>query len=455
MNSYTSHITLYDLAFLGTIFIGLNFTLLLWFTERTNRAANRLLGLALFTIVLRMAWMVGIDIHLATYFPRWNWLPLQFSLALGPLIYFYVLKITRPKYKLGWKDMLHFSPLLLEMAVLVLEVKESIKTGAATYDTLTFKEVNPVLQLLAVISVVAYLYMSRRLIRNFHWRLNANSIDRPKYQLRWLRRLLKRFGLFWLLWLPFMAVDYFYYHHQWGLHAYFPLYLLLAVMMIWIAAAAFLRSGVGVPALASTVSKPSPPAELRQKGKWLRKAMETGMFYRDPDLSLTLLAETLDIHHHELSWIINVALRKNFNDFINEYRVVDVARKMQDPAYDHLTLLGIAFESGFNSKNTFNRAFKQLTGKNPVEYKNQLKKEGPTYNLGRYPKVATIISYYEATPKWSHQKLNRNYMFKNYLKIAWRNIVKNKAHSFINISGLAVGIACSLLILLWVKMSWI
>ena len=42
-------------------------------------------------------------------------------------------------------------------------------------------------------------------------------------------------------------------------------------------------------------------------------------------------------------------------------------------------------------------------------------------------------------------------MFRNYLKIAWRNIVKNKAHSFINISGLAVGIACSLLILLWVQ----
>ncbi len=122
-HAYTFHITLYDLAFLGTIFIGLTFTLLLWFTKKVNRAANRFLALALVTIVLWMAWVLGIDIRLATYFPHWSWLPLQFSLALGPLIYFYVLKITRPEYKFRWKDLLHFSPLLLELGVLVLELR--------------------------------------------------------------------------------------------------------------------------------------------------------------------------------------------------------------------------------------------------------------------------------------------------------------------------------------------
>src|ERR1700761_698667 len=42
-------------------------------------------------------------------------------------------------------------------------------------------------------------------------------------------------------------------------------------------------------------------------------------------------------------------------------------------------------------------------------------------------------------------------MIKNYLKVAWRNLVKNKPHTFINIAGLSVGLACSLLILLWVQ----
>ena len=156
MNPYTFHINLYDLAFLGVLFIGLTFTLLLWFTKRTNRIASRFLALALLTIVLWMAWVLGTDIRMGAYVPHWSWLPLQFTLAIGPLIYFYVLKITRSAYKLGWKNLLHFGPSLLQQDVLVLEVKESIRTGAATYDTLIFRQLEPVLQLFSAISVAIY-----------------------------------------------------------------------------------------------------------------------------------------------------------------------------------------------------------------------------------------------------------------------------------------------------------
>ena len=440
MAVYIFHITPYDLSFLGTIFTGMNFILLLCFTKNTNRAANRMLGLAVLTIVLQITWLLCIDIRLNTYFPHWSWLPLQFSLALGPLIYFYVLKITLPEYKLRWKDVLHFSPVLLQQGTLVLEIKESVRTGAATYDTLIFKQLNPVLQLLAFISVVTYLYLSRRLIRNFHWRMKTNAIDQSPYQLRWLRRLLTGFGRIWLLWVPFTAVDFFYDHHRSGIQAYYSLYLLLALMMIRIGAAAFLRPDVGMPAPALPVSKPSAMADLRQKGKWLRKAMEEGLFYRDAELSLPSLAEKLDIPTHELSRIINVALRKNFNDFINEYRVGEVTQKMPDPAYDHITLLGIAFDCGFNSKTTFNRTFRQMTGKSPAEYKNQLKKERPSYNLERRARFTAVISTQETIPKWSSRKLNRNYMIKNYFKIAWRNISANRLFASLNIAGLAIGI---------------
>jgi hypothetical protein len=56
LHAYTFHINLYDLVFLGTIFIGLNFTPLLWFTKRANQAANRFLALALIAIVLQMVY---------------------------------------------------------------------------------------------------------------------------------------------------------------------------------------------------------------------------------------------------------------------------------------------------------------------------------------------------------------------------------------------------------------
>src|SRR6202012_2954460 len=153
----------YDLAFLGTIFIGLTFSLLLWFAKRTNPVANRFLGLALATIVLWMAWVLGVDIRLDIYFPDWDWLPLRFSLALGPLIYFYVLITTRPEYKFRPKDLLHFIPLLLEQGILILQVHTS-----------TFQQMGPVLHLAAFISISIYLYCSFRLIERFYRRVEFN-----------------------------------------------------------------------------------------------------------------------------------------------------------------------------------------------------------------------------------------------------------------------------------------
>jgi putative ABC transport system permease protein len=449
LNTYTFHITFYDLAFIGTIFIGLSIAFFLWFTKRINRTANRLLALALVIVALQVAWVLGIDIRLSAYYSHWSRLPLQFSLALGPLIYFYVLKITRPEHKFQWRDLLHFSPLFLEFGAQAWEVRDSVKTGAATYETPAFQQLNPVLQLLAFVSVVIYLCLSHRLILRFYRRLKFNWGDRYRHELRWLHRLLAGFGLLWLLWIPFTAADYFYYHYQLSTQAYYPLYLLLAVMIIRMAVVAFLRPEVGVPA-PTPFLKPPLPAELKQKGLWLRKAMETGRHYQDAELSLGSLAETLNMHPHELSRIINVALKKNFNDFVNDFRVRDVARKMQDPAYDHITLLGIAYESGFNSQSTFNRIFRQVTEKSPLEYKNNLKKEQPSYNLGSRQQFAPVILRRETSPAWGHGKLNRNYMFSNYLTIAWRNLIKNKVLSLINIGGLAVGMAVVMLISLWI-----
>jgi putative ABC transport system permease protein len=447
LNTYTFHINFYDLAFLGTVFVGLNFALLLWFAKSINRAANRFLSLALIVIVLWVARLLCIDGRLSAYMPNWNWLPLQFSLALGPLIFFYVLKLTRPEYQFRQKDMLHFSPLLLQLGAHVLEVCESAVPGAATHDTPLFQKLSLVLQLLGFVAVGSYLYLSNRLIERFYRRIRFTSGDRYRHEMRWLRNFLMAFGLQWLLWIPFTAAGYYY---QLGTQFYYPLDLLLALMMIWLSASAFLKPEVSTLTDRSLFLKPASSPALKQKGIWLKQTVKANRYHQDPELSLGSLAEKLDLSPHELSRIINTTLKKSFADFINEFRVRDAAAKMQDKAYDHLTLLGIAFESGFNSKTTFNRAFKQVTGKNPVDYKNELKKEAPFYNSGRYPRLANIISDHETTIMWTKEKSNRNYMFRNYLKIAWRNTLRNKGYSAMNIVGLAAGMAVVLLIGLWV-----
>jgi predicted permease len=436
---------------LATIFIGLTFSLLLWFTKNINRSANRLLALAMLTIVLWMARVLGESIGLGTYFPDWSRLPLQFSLALGPFIYFYVLKITRPRYKLRRTDLLHFIPLLLQQGIFVMEIGQSISTGVATYHTPVFQQTGLALNMAAIISVVAYLYISFRLIESYYQQLKFNHVnDRYRNQMRWLVRLIKAFGYLWLLWLPYAVADFFYFHWL-GSHVYYPLYLLLAGIMIWVAATVHSKPGALGTEQASPVSKAPVSADLRQKGSWLRKAMEANRYYRDTELNLTSLAEKLGLTIHELSRIINVALKKNFNDFINEYRVTEVIRRMRDPAFGHITLLGIALESGFNSKSSFNRIFKQMTGKSPAEYKNVAQKEFPSYNLRRHTQFAGVISKHETTIMWPSRKLNRSYMFKNYFKIAWRNITRHKSYSAINVAGLAVGIAACLLIFVVVQ----
>ena len=434
MNSSTSHINWYELAFLGVIFIGTTFSFLLIFTQKVNRIANRFLALAVVVMVLWIARLLISDIRIGTYDLYREYLPLQFSLALGPLLYFYVLKLTRPDNKLGWKNLLHFGPVLLQQVILIAAVK-----------------LNPILQILAFISVAAYLYLSYQLIKRFYQELEFIHGDRYRNELRWLHRLLTVFGLVWLLWIPVTVSDYYFFQYKLAITAYYPLYLALAVLMIWIAAAAYLRPEVNVTTETPTSSRPLPPAELRQKGTWLKKTIKENRYYEDPELNLRSLAEKLNVHPNELSRIINTSLKKSFNDFINEYRVAEVVWKMQDPTYDHITLQGIAYESGFNSKTTFHRSFKEMTGKSPAEYKANQKNELPSYNLEPRARFAPVISYRETTPKWTQTKSNRKIMFKNHFKIAWRNLMRNKGYATINITGLGIGIAACLLIFLVVQ----
>ncbi|MGZ3810618.1 MAG: ABC transporter permease, partial [Mucilaginibacter sp.] len=354
-------------------------------------------------------------------------------------------------YTFRLKDMLHFSPLLLELGVQALEVRESIITSAVTYDTLTFQQLNPILQILSFISVAIYLYGGSTLIENFYRQVKFTGGDRYRYELRWLHKLLTGFGILWLLWIPFTAVDYFFYNYQLGAQAYYPLYLLLVPMIIWIGARAFLRPEIGVPTDTVPILKPLLPAELKQKGFWLKKIVKENHYYQDPELSLSSLADKLELTTHELSRILNTVLKKSFNDFINEYRVQDAIRKMQDRANDHITLLGIAYESGFNSQSTFNRIFKQLTGKSPLDYKNNPEKEHPSYKLGSQHQNAKVISSHRTIPKWFQENLTRNYMFRNYFKIARRNLMRNKGYAAINIAGLAVGIAVCMVIFIIIQ----
>ena len=91
--------------------------------------------------------------------------------------------------------------------------------------------------------------------------------------------------------------------------------------------------------------------------------------YLEPELSLSDLAVKLKTNTSVLSAAINSNFGKNFNDFVNEYRVEEFKKQIKLPENQHYTLLAVAFDCGFNSKATFNRAFKKFTGQAPKAMK--------------------------------------------------------------------------------------
>jgi AraC-like DNA-binding protein len=93
----------------------------------------------------------------------------------------------------------------------------------------------------------------------------------------------------------------------------------------------------------------------------------------DPEINIYQLAKLLDVKKHHLSQVINEKSGMNFFDFINSFRVAEIKRNLADTDMKNLTLLGVALESGFNSKATFNAAFKKFTGLTPSDFQKKLK----------------------------------------------------------------------------------
>ena len=139
-------------------------------------------------------------------------------------------------------------------------------------------------------------------------------------------------------------------------------------------------TGAAVPpvAAAASVAVPEPLAVARQSPAglaaelhpWrekLLRLMEQEQPWLEPELTLTELAHRLRTHPALLSKVINAGCGQNFNDFVNTYRVREARRKLADGRFAHYSLVGVALESGFNSKSTFNRVFKKLLGQAPSE----------------------------------------------------------------------------------------
>lgn len=365
------YLTFWNILIAISSIVGLTFGLLLLFTKRKNKAANKFMAIVITIISLWLTWVYIADIRLLEYFPRFTWIPItSYLLIIGPALYFYVIKLITPGYEFKKIDYLHFSPLIVELGFHGLQVFESYYSKVPIHRTNTFDLISPFFQLMSIISVGIYVRLSIKKIKVFTELLIENYSNSDKYKLTWLKRIILFFGIMWALWLPYTLVDYMFFDYHLNFKYYYPLYLIMGIVSVWMGMETFLRPEYVVIQLKENrnIKTAAPINDLNEKMNWLQKEMKQNLFFLNPELTLNSLAENLNIHPNLLSRIINEGAHKNFSDFINEYRVACVIENIKNPLYKDITLLGIAHESGFNSKTSFYRTFKKFTDKTPSEY---------------------------------------------------------------------------------------
>lgn len=121
----------------------------------------------------------------------------------------------------------------------------------------------------------------------------------------------------------------------------------------------------------STKRKIISDEDLLNYKSTLHSLMKEQQLFLNSDINVAVLSEHMQISTHQLSYIINNGFNQNFFQFINSYRIEKAKELLLDISSDKLSILGIAFESGFSSKTAFNTTFKKFTNQTPSEFKKQ------------------------------------------------------------------------------------
>ncbi len=354
-----------------SLIIGSTFGVLLILTKRKHRNANRFVGCIVLIIALWQCLVVVNSWGTWDSYPFLYWIPFSNLLTIGPCIYFYTAYRTAQENPFEWRSLLHFFPLLIEW---LFFFGSHEKGSLENYQTYTLFSARFLIHLIAVLSICTYAYLSVKRLRSFASKKHSAEPPANHTALRSTSRAILIFASLWALWLPYVLIDQIGFNYYMSDYDFYPLYLVIWFYTVWMCIRLFLQVEiVWVEKSRKRTTLPKSKSDtLLQQGKSLQEQMIQGRYYLNSDLTLQSLATELAINPHALSQTINDALNQRFSDFVNEYRIKAVIEKLNDPQYANITVLGMAYDSGFNSKTTFNRAFKKVTGKTPKEYREQL-----------------------------------------------------------------------------------
>ncbi|WP_324676622.1 AraC family transcriptional regulator [Hymenobacter sp. GOD-10R] len=375
---------------------------LLWFAPH-NRLPNRFLALLMFAMalwsfdgLLRAANVYGQDAN-------WYFKPIYYSFAFGPLLYFYVQSLINHAFRFRPRHWWHFGPVLVQAALYWWLTFQPYTTKLWFWENVHQPYTYRVEFIGTWVSLLVYLGLSLRLLQRYQRWLPDNFSETSQLRLSWLRVLLLALGIVSAQWLvevilrEFFDLYYAYDYSTWLLGGVVLLIGVVGLRQANMAAVNFApeeastepedseneavvrsvqRSGLGAPPPSTPVISETAVEVPRQAAvvepavmARLQRALEEEQLYLNPTLSLAELSAHTGLAPRLISFTVNNGFNQSFNDLVNSYRVEAVKRRLANPAdVARLTLLGIAYECGFNSKTTFNRIFKQFTGVAPSEY---------------------------------------------------------------------------------------
>ena len=368
------HINVFDLIIILGVVQGILFVVYLWKRPLQNKKASLFLSLFIIGFAFSSTYYMLETLGIRGYLNIWDFSPLYCPVLIVASLYLFVRALIYPEsgVDLFGKVLIGFSVIQMLWQIglsiiclldrqLLFEHQHLIFRGYDSFDIV-----------LLLLSIVVFALAIKE-INAYDKTLQHNYAEIGEFSLAWLNKLF--FFLFGILILFAIPTMYEMITGHSPFSMYYPMWIATSWLIYWIGYSTYFRRAKLSPAIYHD-ERTATETKLSDKTKpyhtRLTRLMNQDKVYLDQDLNLKSLADQLDISSGYLSQIINQYEKKNFFDYINSHRVNEVKSKIRDDKYQHMNLLGIAYDSGFKSKSTFNLAFKKHAGLTPSAFKKSI-----------------------------------------------------------------------------------
>ncbi len=319
-----------------------------------------------------------------------NYFLVSMDLLMAPLIFFYVKSVVTPGFRLTKRHFWHFVPWLLffaaKMVIYMYDVQQpgfDEKQNGYLVENFQWPYLNPLVTYFSVAQMLLYLAFSFQLYNAYKKEIQQFFSNTEKKELNWIRNFLLVYTFIFVYGLVQMFVDEYIVKMSWIQKWWIQFFS--AIALLYFGVKGYFTDFDFLKTFEKPERKPqnlsvAAPADVNEKlleqKKEINSLFQEEKIFLDPELNLTQLSEKTELNRAEVSEIINMGFGKNFNDFVNQFRIEEFKRRLGGGDHQQFSLVGLAFECGFNSKATFNRVFKKEVKLTPTEYLNTLKKKG-------------------------------------------------------------------------------